>query len=119
MSTRVYLVRHGATKLSAEDCFAGSTNVDLSDEGRAQASRLADRLAEDEIAAVYASPMKRTVDTATIIAKPHGLVPVTRDGLKEIDHGHWEGLRRADVEKQFANEYAAWEADPFTFAPKG
>ena len=119
MSTRVYRVRHGATKLSAEDSFAGSTNVDLSDEGRAQASRLAERLAEDEIAAVYASPMKRTVDTATIIGKPHGLVPVPRDGLREIDHGHWEGLRRADVEKQFANEYTAWEADPFTFAPKG
>ena len=45
MTTRVLLVRHGATTLSAEDRFAGSTDVDLSDEGRAQAGCLAERLA--------------------------------------------------------------------------
>jgi broad specificity phosphatase PhoE len=45
--------------------------------------------------------------------------PVVRDGLREIGHGHWEGMKRADVERQFAAEFAAWEADPFTFAPEG
>jgi probable phosphoglycerate mutase len=40
-----------------------------------------------------------------------------RDGLREISHGHWEGLSRREVEEQFPEEYAAWEADPFTFAP--
>jgi broad specificity phosphatase PhoE len=119
MSTRVFLVRHGATKLSAEDSFAGSTDVELSEEGRAQAARLAERLAGEDIAAVYASPKSRTRETASIVAKPHGLPPVLRDALCEIDHGHWEGLRRADVEKRFAAEYAAWEADPFAFAPAG
>ena len=42
-----------------------------------------------------------------------------RDGLHEIAHGRWEGLRRGEVEARFAEEYAAWEADPFTFAPEG
>ena len=41
------------------------------------------------------------------------------DGLREIRHGHWEGLTRQDVETRFAAEYAAWEEDPFTFAPEG
>ncbi|MBA3270194.1 MAG: histidine phosphatase family protein, partial [Acidobacteria bacterium] len=45
--------------------------------------------------------------------------PVIRDGLREIGHGHWEGLTREEVERQFAVEYGAWEADPFTFAPVG
>jgi probable phosphoglycerate mutase len=45
--------------------------------------------------------------------------PVHRDGLREISHGHWEGLTRNEVEDRFAAEYAAWEEDPFTFAPSG
>ena len=48
-----------------------------------------------------------------------GLEPITRDGLREIGHGHWEGLKRKDVEEHFAAEHAAWEADPFSFAPDG
>jgi probable phosphoglycerate mutase len=117
--TRLFLVRHGATQLTAEDRFAGSVGVDLSDEGRAQAQHLAARLAQEPLAAVYASPLGRTVETAAILAKPHALTPILRDGLREIDHGHWEGLRRHEVETQFPDEYAAWEADPFTFAPEG
>jgi broad specificity phosphatase PhoE len=71
------------------------------------------------LCAVYASPLKRTRDTASFVALPHGLEPIVRDGLREIDHGHWEGLTRREVEDRYAAEYAAWEADPFTFAPAG
>ncbi len=118
-ATRLYLVRHGATQLTAEDRFSGAIGVDLSVEGRAQAERLAERLASEPISAVYASPLSRTVETATILATPHRLPVVQRDGLREISHGHWEGMSRQDVEAQFAEEYAAWDADPFTFAPEG
>jgi probable phosphoglycerate mutase len=117
--TRVFLVRHGETTLSADDCFAGSTDVPLADGGRMQAQRLAERLAGDTIAAAYCSPMQRTVETASIVARPHGLELRRRDGLREIDHGRWEGLRRADVESRWPDEYAAWEEDPYTFAPRG
>jgi|SRR5436309_3828566 len=119
MTTRVYLVRHGATVLSAEDAFAGETDVVLSEEGRGQARSLAARLAGEPIAAFYASPMSRTLDTARILAEPHGLEVRPRDGLREISHGHWEGRRRADVEELFPEEYARWEADPFSTAPSG
>jgi probable phosphoglycerate mutase len=119
MTTRVYLVRHGATTLSAEDRFAGATEVDLSDEGRRQVEALAHRLADDQITAVYASPMRRTVETARILARPLGLAPQLRDGLREINHGRWEERTRAEVEAAFRDEYAAWELDPLTFAPEG
>ena len=119
MTTRVYLIRHGATELSAEDRFAGGTDVDLSDEGRWQAERLGLRLTDDHIKAVYCSPMKRTVETAGFIAKPHGLEPILRDALREIHHGRWETLRRSEVAALYPEEYAAWETDPFTFAPEG
>lgn len=119
MTTRLLLVRHGATTLSAEDRFAGATDVDLSEEGRRQAMLLGARLGEEKIAAIYASPLKRTRDTAEAIARPHGLVAVPVEGLREIHHGRWEGLTRKEVEARFAREYAQWESDPFTFAPEG
>jgi broad specificity phosphatase PhoE len=118
-ATRLFLVRHGATQLSAEDRFAGATDVDLSDEGRAQASRLAERLRNDRVVAVYCSPLWRTRDTAALVAIPHGLEPIEDAGLREIDHGHWEGLTRSEVETRYHDEYVRWEEDPFTFAPQG
>ncbi len=119
MTTRLFLIRHGATLLSSEDRFAGATDVALSLEGVHQAERLGQRLAHEPIVAVYASPMRRTVETAAAVARPHGLEVQTREGLREVDHGHWEGMRRAEVEEHFGREYATWEEDPFTFAPEG
>jgi len=119
MTTRLYLIRHGATTLSSEDRFSGGTEVDLSEQGRWQVGCLANRLADDKITAVYCSPMRRTVETASIIAKPLNLHPVTREGLREIHHGRWETMTRADVESQFHDEYSQWQEDPFTFAPLG
>jgi broad specificity phosphatase PhoE len=117
--TRLFLVRHGATTATEEDRFSGSSGAELSDLGRWQAARLGERLAQQGLIAAYASPLSRAVDTARIIGDCCGLDPIIRDGLREIGHGHWEGLKRKDVEAQFASEYAAWEADPFTFAPEG
>jgi broad specificity phosphatase PhoE len=118
-STRVFIVRHGATVLSAEDRFAGVTDVELSEEGREQARRLAERLSREKIAAVYASPLGRTVETARILAAPHDLDVQIRDGFREISHGHWEGMTRREVEDKFPGEMAEWEKDPYTFAPAG
>lgn len=119
MSTRIFLVRHGATTLSAEDRFAGATDVPLSDTGREQVRRLAARLSDDGITAVYASPLSRTVETAEILAGPHGLSVEKREGLREISHGRWEQMTRREVDAQFPEESAAWEEDPYTFAPVG
>ncbi|HEX5759643.1 MAG TPA: histidine phosphatase family protein [Thermoanaerobaculia bacterium] len=117
--TRLYLVRHGATQRTAEDRFSGPSGVELSDEGRWQAARLGERLRAEGITAVYSSPLSRALETARIVAGSCGLEPIPRDGLREIGHGHWEGLTRAEVEARYPAEYATWEEDPFTFAPEG
>ena len=119
MSTRVFLVRHGATVLSAEDRFAGAVDVLLSDEGRTQARHLGTRLASEPLTAVYASPMKRTIETAQLACQPHGLPVTPVDAIREIAHGRWEGMARKDVEREFKTEYERYEEDPFTFAPVG
>jgi len=118
-TTRIFLIRHGATVLTAEDRFAGATDVPLSDEGREQARRLGARLAQESITAVYASPLGRTVETAQLLAAPHGVEVQKRDALREISHGNWEQMTRREVEEKFPDEAAMWDKDPYTFAPRG
>ena len=118
-STRVFLVRHGATVLTAEDRFAGSSDVPLADYGRDQAQRLALRLSGEAVAAVYASPLGRAVETARILARPHRLEVHERAELREIAHGRWEQMTRQEVEEKYPEEVEAWDDDPFTFAPQG
>lgn len=113
--TRLFLARHGATTASAEDRFAGAIDTPLSDEGRRQARLLGERLAKESIGAVYSSPMTRAMDTARLACRE----PQPMPELREIAHGHWEGLTRAEAEQRFPAEIAAWEEDPFTFAPQG
>lgn len=122
--TRLFLVRHGGTPLTAEDRFSGAEGVHLSDEGIRQAARLGDRLRDERIGAIYSSPLSRALETARLVADrlrggPGPDAIVERDGLREVSHGHWEGRARVDVEAEFPVEYAAWEEDPFTFAPEG
>ena len=117
MATRVFLVRHGATVLSAEDRYAGAVDVALSDEGRAQARALGTRLAGEPLAAAYASPMSRAMDTAALILTGRGVAVTKIPELRETDHGHWEGKTREEIGTAYPDEYARWERDPFTFAP--
>lgn len=119
MNTRIFLIRHGATILSAEDRFAGSVDIPLSEEGCEQARRLGERLSTEKVAAVYASSLGRTMRTAGFLAEPHGLEVIPREGLREISHGHWEQMTRREVDERYPEESAAWEADPYTFAPVG
>lgn len=118
-TTRLYLVRHGATQASAEDRFAGAIDIELSSEGATQAHALGARLREIPLAAVFSSSMKRTIATARELADPHGLPVQALDAFREIAHGHWENRARREVERDFADEYTRWEQDPFTFAPAG
>jgi probable phosphoglycerate mutase len=62
--------------------------IDLSDTGREQATRLGDRLAGLPVAAVYASPIERTTQTAEAVAR-HGLPSAA--GALEADYGEWTG----------------------------
>jgi probable phosphoglycerate mutase len=118
-ATRLLLVRHGATDATEEGRFSGASGAELSERGRWQVERLGERLEQQNISHVYSSPLSRALDTARIISLHCKLEPLTRDGLREISHGHWEGMKRDAVEREYPDEYAAWEADPFTFAPSG
>ena len=117
--TRLFIARHGATRLSAHGRFAGAVAVGLSEEGRQQAARLAERLRHAGLAAVYTSPVSRALETARAVAEACGVPLAAHDGLREVDHGRWEGLTRDEAAARYPEEYAAWRADPFARAARG
>ena len=90
--TTLLLVRHGETDWNAEGRLQGHTDRPLNDYGRRQAQALADRLAGEDIDAVYASDLSRARETAEILAAKHGLTVVVDPDLREKNWGNWEGL---------------------------
>ncbi|HZT64378.1 MAG TPA: MSMEG_4193 family putative phosphomutase [Acidimicrobiales bacterium] len=88
----VLLVRHGRTPTTGTVLPGRAAGLSLSDEGRAQAEAVAERLASlGKIDAVYASPLERTRQTAAPIAKRTGHRVVVEKGLLECDFGEWTG----------------------------
>jgi broad specificity phosphatase PhoE len=90
--TELLLVRHGETDWNAEGKLQGHTDRPLNDYGRKQAKALADRLAAEQIDAVYASDLSRARETAEIIAAVLGLEVAVDQDLREKNWGNWEGL---------------------------
>jgi len=113
------LLRHGQTPMSVQKRYAGRSDAPLTDTGVAQAAAAAKRLAPAGIAAIVASPLKRTVQTAEQVAAVTGLPVVTEDGFRETDFGAWEGLTFAEVRERWPSEMTAWLADPEVAPPGG
>lgn len=108
---RLYLVRHGESTYNAEGRIQGQQDAPLSDVGRAQAERIADRLAGYTFAACYASDLARAADTARAIMKRHPNVPFEFiTDLREIAFGIFEGLTAPEIQVRYPDEYAEWMA---------
>jgi len=97
--TRLVLVRHAVTDHTGPLLSGRMPGIDLSEKGRGQAEAAAERLAVLPIAAVYASPIERTTQTAQLIAKHHGLDVQALPGVIEADYGDWTGGKIADLAK--------------------
>ncbi|MBQ9356032.1 MAG: histidine phosphatase family protein [Prevotella sp.] len=89
--TTLYLVRHGETIDNALQLMQGQIQGELNDTGIAQATRVSEELADRHFDAIVASDLKRAIDTAKIIARPHGLSVVTTPLLRERDWGDFTG----------------------------
>lgn len=89
MISRLWLVRHGATEWSASGRHTGTTDVPLTDDGRAAAVRTADALGGKEFALVLSSPLSRARETAQLAGFPD---PVIDSNLREWNYGEVEGV---------------------------
>jgi broad specificity phosphatase PhoE len=98
----VYLVRHGATDSNlGEGAYAGWRDLELAPLGVAQARRTADRLRGLRLGRVLCSDLRRAVQTAEIIARPHDLVPEIVPAWRELNYGEWDGLTAQQVEQRW------------------
>ncbi|OXM72222.1 MULTISPECIES: histidine phosphatase family protein [Amycolatopsis] len=118
MGTRLLLVRHGETEWHAENRYAGTSEVGLTERGRRQAERLAAHLAaaEEQVTALYRSPQGRARVTAEPSARALGLEPVVVEELREVHFGIAEGRVLSELDPQVV---AAFRADPVAGAFPG
>ncbi|MBI5160310.1 MAG: histidine phosphatase family protein [Micrococcales bacterium] len=112
--TDVHLVRHGETVWHAENRYAGSTDVPLTERGRMQAQELARWAAGAGLTRVLSSDLGRARDTATLAADAAGLPLEIDSRLREIDFGRAEGLTAAEMDAAFPEARAAFLAAPAT-----
>lgn len=104
MTTTILLVRHGAHDRLDRILCGRMAGVTLSETGRDQARRVAERLSREPIAAIYVSPMERARQTAEPLAERLGLEPVVSEDLNEIDFGDWTGATFEDLRR-----FPGWE----------
>lgn len=117
---RMFLVRHGETIWNNELRYQGHTDVPLNAAGREQATKLADRLKGEKIDYFYASDLSRAMETAQIIAKPHGKTVTGVELLRETRFGVWEGLKFTEIQEKYPTIWNQWKVDPRgTLIPEG
>lgn len=119
MNTTLILVRHGETTWNEAMRFQGQSDTEMNARGREQARSVALRLADEAVAAVFSSDLKRARETAERIAQPHGLPVSTDPRLREVFFGEWEGLQLQEVRERDPDLLAQWWHDSFRFRPPG
>ncbi|NJP99433.1 histidine phosphatase family protein [Streptomyces zingiberis] len=106
---RIVLWRHGQTAWNVERRFQGTTDIDLTEEGVAQARRAARLLAALEPHTIIASDLRRAAHTAAELATLSGL-DVTHDpALRETYAGSWQGLTHEEIVERHGEQYARWK----------
>ena len=97
--TEIMLVRHGETEWHRQEIFRGRVDIELSDAGIKQAELLAKYLSQVEIAAIYSSPLMRSLKTAETMASYHKLEVATTPELIDFDYGecHQDGLDSTNI----------------------
>ena len=94
------LIRHAANDWVGERLAGWTPDVHLNDEGKAQAAALARRLADVPLAAIYSSPLERTLETAQPLAQAQGLSVQVREGLGETRYGDWTGRALTELKDE-------------------
>ncbi len=100
METTIFLVRHGETVDNARQIMQGQTQGELNQRGREQAEQVARRLASEPLDVIVASDLHRAIQTAEVIAEPHGLPVVTTPLLRERDWGSFTGRFIPDLRNE-------------------
>jgi broad specificity phosphatase PhoE len=106
------LIRHGETDWNRERFFRGREDVALNANGIAMADLTAEALKDKVFEAIYSSPLKRALVTATRIAMPHEIDVRAKWDFIDIDYGVWTGRKEDDVKEKWGKDYERWMKNP-------
>ncbi|MEU5050116.1 histidine phosphatase family protein [Streptomyces sp. NPDC021096] len=106
---RIVLWRHGQTAWNVERRFQGTTDIELTGTGVAQARRAARLLAALRPDAIVASDLKRAAATAAELSAVTGLEVSHHPELRETYAGTWQGLTHEEISERYGEQYAAWK----------
>ncbi|MBQ9157685.1 MAG: alpha-ribazole phosphatase [Eubacterium sp.] len=108
---RIYLVRHGETIYNKKKCYYGVTDVPLSDEGSRQIKEMVPAFGNISFDRVISSPLKRAVETASILLNGREIPLKTDDRLMEQNFGIFEGYTYKELSAKYPEELSAWNQD--------
>lgn len=117
--TELLLIRHGETDWNREHRFQGQIDVPLNARGREQAERLAGRLADESLDALYASDLMRAWQTAEPAARRLGMPLVAAPSLREQAFGVLEGMSLDEILVRNRAEWEAWRLHDADYALPG
>jgi broad specificity phosphatase PhoE len=109
---RLILARHGETMWNVDKVFRGRADVNLDEVGIKQAELLGKYLSNWELEAIYSSPVKRALDTASIVARYHKVAVRIAQGLIDFDFGEWQSLPEQEVKKLYPAILNEWHNNP-------
>ena len=110
--SRIVLVRHGETIWHAENRYAGSSDIELSERGHEQAQALASWAGSAGLHRIFVSPLKRARETARPVEEAIQMKASVDPRLCELHFGDGEGLTAGEMAERFPDEYAAFRNDP-------
>ncbi len=105
----IYLVRHAESIANTEGKYQGITyDTDLSELGQKQARALSRELRQVPIEQIMSSPLKRTFQTASLVAEIKNLDFTIEPRIIETNHGLWEGKHKAEIVRNWQHIYRKW-----------
>lgn len=110
--TKVIFVRHGQTEWNVTGRYQGQSDVQLTEEGRQQAQKLAANFPVDEIDAIYASDLNRAMVTAEAIGQRFSLAVQPEAAFRELSFGDWEGLTYQQIVENWEDAMANFLQHP-------
>jgi phosphoserine phosphatase len=110
--TKFFLLRHGQTAWNREQRFRGRKDVPLSEAGLREAEAVAEALAGEPLAAVYASPLSRATETVRPLARRLGLPVTALPEIIDMDFGAWEGWSIGEAAERAPDLFETWKHAP-------
>lgn len=110
--TKIYIIRHGESEWNILNKVQGQEDTNLTDRGKKQAMKAAERLVDEDIDIIYSSDLKRAYETAKTIGDKLNLEVNKLSGIREINFGVWQGLDLATIEEKYKEDYILWRTEP-------